>query len=235
MPKRLTSGSHLGVALVGSDYAVDQLVPAVDNHGDALIETRTVKSNWKTYQENASINILHEAFTHALYRKSPEVPRVDAHGKRRYKTFLEDCLVAFSHSRSDSGKTYEEYALPYAGHNSKQQPANGYFTTLYPNINVPALDVMLKINIVIPLSPGETLLQHLRFYRPEALATDGFLAEEARVQALFDTVHYEDQLAIEAVQTARSSPVWTEHYYAPFWDALHHRFNQLLMADLLVE
>ncbi len=37
---------------------------------------------------------------------------------------------------------------------------------------------------------------------------------------------------IEAVQSARRSPVWRQHYYAPFWDRLHHRFNQLVMEDM---
>jgi hypothetical protein len=49
---------------------------------------------------------------------------------------------------------------------------------------------------------------------------------------MFDVVHREDQTAIEEVQRARRSPVWQQHYYAPFWDALHHRFNQLVMMDM---
>ena len=36
----------------------------------------------------------------------------------------------------------------------------------------------------------------------------------------------------EAVQKARYSPACREHFYAPFWDQLHHRFNQLVAADL---
>ena len=220
--------------VVGQDYALDELRPAVDENAKALVEERTVEANWKTYQENASINILHEAFTHALYQKSPEVPRVDAEKNRRYTTYIDQCLVAFAHSRQDSGQTYDHYALPFAGHDPNTQPDNGYFTTLFPNLNVPALDVMLKVNLAIPLSAGKTKLLHLRFYRPEALRSANFLAEERAVQKLFDEVHYEDQLAIEAVQAGRLSPMYTQHYYAPFWDALHHRFNQLVMEDLLI-
>ena len=219
-------------ALVDDHYAVDQLVPAVDADGAPLIETRTVNANWKTYQENASINLLHEAFTHDLYRKSPEVPRVDDDGNPLFILRMEGALVAFGHSRCDSGATYEPVRLPSAGHDPDRDPDYGFFTTLYPGVNVPLLDSMIKVNLVVPLSAGVTQLHHLRFYRPEAIATPQFQEEEKALQTLFDTVHYEDQLAIEAVQKARHSPVHQQHYYAPFWDELHHRFNQLVMTDM---
>ena len=189
-------------------------------------------SNWKTYQENASINILHESFTHALYAKSPEVPRVDANGKPTFCTRLEGSLVAFSHERTKTGKTYDPIDLPGAGYDPEVQPAIGFFSTHYPNINVVLLDAMIKVNIAIPIAPDETRLMHLRFYRPEALARPNFLDAERAVQALFDVVHHEDRLAIEAVQQGRASPAFTRHYYAPFWDMLHHRFNQLVMSDM---
>jgi len=217
---------------VGGHYAVDMLMPAVDEEGRPLIEERTVAVNWKTYQENASINILHEGFTHELYRKSPEIPRIDEQGNPRFRIHLGGCLLAFSHERSQTGQTYDPISLPSAGHDPARQPDLGFFSTLYPNINVPLLDAMIKVNIVIPVTPDLTKLMHLRFYRPEALRAPNFQHEERAVQKLFDVVHTEDQLAIEAVQRGRSSPVWRQHYYAPFWDALHHRFNQLLMSDL---
>jgi nitrite reductase/ring-hydroxylating ferredoxin subunit len=221
-------------AVVGDYYAVDKLVPTRDAAGNVLIEKRTVAANWKTYQENASINLLHESFTHELYRKSPEVPRVDAEGNARFKLWMDGALVAFGHSRGDSGETYDPIRLPSAGHDPGEDPEYGFFTTVYPALNVPLLDSMIKVNLILPTSAGKTELKHLRFYRPEALDCPQFEQEEQAVQTLFDTVHYEDQLAIEAVQRARRSPVWQQHYYAPFWDELHHRFNQLVMLDMQV-
>lgn len=219
-------------ALVGRDYAIDRLVPARDPAGAPLIERRTVHANWKTYQENASINLLHEAFTHALYRKSPEVPRVAPDGTPRFELTMEGALVAFAHSRRVSGQTYAPIRLPSAGLDSAVQPEWGYFTTLYPNLNVPLLDAFAKVNIAIPTAPGVTELQHLRFYSPEALEDPAFHREEQLVQTLFDTIQHEDRIAIEAVQRARRSPVWRRHYYSPFWDRLHHRFNLLAMEDM---
>lgn len=217
---------------VGEHFALDLLQPARDPDGKPLIEEREVAANWKTYQENASINILHEGFTHALYRKSPEVPRVGAAGDPNFETFMQGSLVAFSHSRQNSGETYDDMVLPMAGHDPSRQPEVGFFSTLYPNVNVPLLDAMVKVNLAIPLAPDRTRLLHLRFYRPEALAAAQFQDSERALQQLFDIIHKEDQTAIEAVQSARRSPVWRQHFYAPFWDALHHYFNKLVMTDM---
>lgn len=219
-------------AVVDEHYAVRTLLPARDADARPLIEERSVAANWKTYQENASINILHESFTHESYRRSPEVPRVDEHGTPRFQLWTEGALVAFGYSRADTGQTYDEIGLPSAGHDPSVNPDYGFFTTLYPNVNIPLLDSMIKVNLVIPLGADRTRLKHLRFYHPEALDSPDFLTEEHAVQQLFDVVHYEDQLAIEAVQRTRSSPVWQQHFYAPFWDRLHYRFNQLVMMNM---
>lgn len=217
---------------IGVHFALDSLVPTRDSAGVPMIEKRTVAANWKTYQENTSINLLHEAFTHALYRKSPEVPRVDENGKPTFTNHVENCFIAFSHDRDDSGDTYDPIQLPSAGHNPDRKPDVGFFSTLYPNVNVPFLDSFAKVNIAIPVSPRETRLMHLRFYRPEALAAPNFADEEKALVDLFDIIHAEDRVAIEAVQEGRRSPVWRQHPYAPFWDTLHHAFNRLVMIDM---
>ncbi len=92
--------------LVDRDFAIDRLVPARESGGQPLIEQSSVNINWKTYQENASINLLHEAFTHDIYRKSPEVPRVGTAGEPRLELTKKGSLLAFAHSRDQSGATY---------------------------------------------------------------------------------------------------------------------------------
>jgi len=217
---------------VSQHFAIDKLLPARDETGQPHIEKRSVASNWKTYQENASINTLHEAFTHEVYRKSPEVPRVDKDGNRMFEEYMDSCLVAFSHRREETDQTYDPILLPSAGHDPSKQPEVGYFSTIYPNLNIPLLDSMIKVNIVIPISPGVTELMHLRFYRPEAIAMENFQEEELAVKKVFHGFHMEDKLVIESVQQGRQSPVWSQHYYSPFWDSLHHYFNQLMMRDM---
>jgi choline monooxygenase len=217
--------------LIGRDFAHAALVPAVDPDGRALIEERTVRANWKTYQENASINVLHEAFTHELYRKSPEVPRIEG-GRTKFTVHLDGCLVAFSYADEDTANTYEKLPLPHAGPAPDRPPGRGYFATLYPNINVPCHSVFVKVNICIPVGPAESRIHHLFLFRPEAVARPDFGAIEHRLRTSFHQVYGEDRVAIEAVQKARASPVARQHYYAPLWDAQHHRFNQLVLADL---
>ena len=75
-----------------------------------------------------------------------------ADGKSRFELTMEGALVAFAHSRSHSGETYDPIRLSTAGHDVSVQPEWGYFTTLYPNINIP-----------LPTGPGETEHRHLRF------------------------------------------------------------------------
>jgi hypothetical protein len=42
----------------------------------------------------------------------------------------------------------------------------------------------------------------------------------------------EDGRIAEAVQKARKSPVYEQKFYAPFWDGMHHYFNNLVLDDL---
>jgi hypothetical protein len=68
---------------------------------------------------------------------------------------------------------------------------------------------------------------------PEPTATDPNGAEEReQVVDHYAGAQEEDGAICEAVQKARRSPVYRDHFYAPFWDQLHHRFNQLLVDDL---
>jgi phenylpropionate dioxygenase-like ring-hydroxylating dioxygenase large terminal subunit len=218
--------------LVGAHYAVDRLVPARGADGEPLVERRVIKGNWKTYQENASINQLHASFTHEIYRKSPDVPRVDEQGNPLFQRTVDGPILAFQHRVEHSEKTFKKMNLPTAGHDIGKLPDWGFFTTIYPNINAPLLECYVKVNLAIPIAAGITETVHLRFFAPEAMECDVFQDEETQLKALFDQVHEEDRVAIEAVQSARRSPVWRQHYYAPFWDQLHHRFNQLVMEDM---
>ena len=42
----------------------------------------------------------------------------------------------------------------------------------------------------------------------------------------------EDNAITEAIQKARRSPVFTQHYFSPFWDEPHYHFTQLVLDDL---
>ena len=49
---------------------------------------------------------------------------------------------------------------------------------------------------------------------------------------MFSGAALEDRRICEAVQRARKSPVYDQKFYAPFWDSMHHRLNQIILDDL---
>lgn len=217
-----------------SDYDLTTVVPVEDDDGPMARIGRTVKANWKTYLENAAINVLHEAFTHEAYRKSPEVPRVK-NGVKTYFDVAHGPLMALGYLLGDFAKTYGLTAtMPHLGMSTTAPPRKGYFITLFPNVVMPIQMNMFRLNICLPEGPGQTRVLHCSFMRPNAVAVPDFAAYHLSLVELFHQAYREDAVAIEAIQRARRSPVFTQHFYSPFWDAQHHHFNRLVMDQMSI-
>ena len=213
------------------EYALDVAVPVEDDNVLARAG-RTVAANWKTYLENASINILHEGFTHEAYRGSPDVPRVCG-GERTFFTVRDGPLLAFGFRMSDVPDTYASGGdTPHLGHSPSTPPAKGYFVTLYPNIAMPIRVNMFRLGICLPEAPGRSRILHCGNFHPDAAASVDFAAYHRGLAERYARVYDEDQIAIEAVQRARTSPVWRQHFYASFWDELHYGLNNLVADDV---
>ncbi len=210
-------------------FDMEALEPVEDDDGPTARTGRTVKANWKTYLENAAINILHEGFTHESYRASPDVPRAKD-GKRAFFTRLEGALIAFGFEMEAVGTTYGVDTTPHLGRHT--QPTQGFFITLYPNLVMPVRPTMMRANICLPEAPGFTRILHCGLFPPKARAHADFPAFHERLVKSYRRVYAEDQAAIEAVQAARRSPVYTQQYFAPFWDDLHHRLTRLVADDV---
>ena len=213
------------------EYALDRAVPVEDD--DVLARAgRTVDANWKTYLENASINILHEGFTHEAYRRSPDVPRARG-GEKNFFTVRDGPLLAFGFRMSDVANTYALGGdTPHLGHSPSTPPGKGYFVTLYPNIAIPIRVNMFRLGICLPESPGRSRILHCGNFHPDAAASAGFAAYHRGLAERYARVYDEDRFAIEAVQRARTSPVWRQHFYTPFWDELHYGLDNLVADDL---
>lgn len=213
-----------------ADYALDALVQVEDDNVRAR-DGRTLKTNWKTYLENAAINILHESFTHESYRESPDVPRI-RNGKKMYSLAIEGPLLAFGFEMQDVARTYPSGGtISHLGKNREKPPTRGYFITYYPNIVVPIQPSMMRLNICLPESAGLTRILHCGYFHPDAPAHPDFKAFHQRLLARYRAGYHEDGLAVEAVQRARRSPVWSQHFYAPFWDDLHYALDNLVVDD----
>ena len=213
------------------EYALDRAVPVEDD--DVLARAgRTVDANWKTYLENASINILHEGFTHEAYRGSPDVPRVRG-GEKTFFTVRDGPLLAFGFRMSDVPNTYALGGdTPHLGHSPSTPPGKGYFVTLYPNIAMPIRVNMFRLGICLPEAPGRSRILHCGNFHPDAAASVDFAAYHRGLAERYARVYDEDRIAIEAVQRARTSPVWRQHFYTPFWDELHYGLDNLVADDL---
>ena len=211
------------------EYDLDRAAPVEDD--DVLARTgRTVEANWKSYIENAAINILPEGFTHEAYRRSPDVPRV-REGEKTFFTVREGPLLAFGFRMSDVPNTYASGGnTPHLGRSGP--PSRGYFVTLYPNIAMPIRVNMFRLGICLPEAPDRTRILQCGNFHPEATESADFAEYHRGLVERYDKVYDEDRIAIEAVQRARSSPVWRQHYYAPFWDELHYGLSNLVADDV---
>lgn len=215
-----------------AEYELDVVIPVEDDEGALARTGRFLRTNWKTYLENAAINVLHEAFTHELYRKSPDVPRV-RDGNKTHFTLANGPLMALGYDIGHFAKTYGlDGTMPHIGRGGRP-PRKGYFITYYPNIVIPIRHGLFRVNICLPEAPDRTRILHCGFMHPNVGAWDGFSAFRTKVAAGYKEVYAEDGRAVEAVQAARRSPVWRQHYYAPFWDSQHYHLNKLVAADLM--
>ena len=222
---------HLGpMYRLLDEYDLDRAAPVED---DVLARTgRTVEANWKTYLENAAINILHEGFTHEAYRRSPDVPRV-RDGERTFFTVRDGPLLAFGFRMSDVPNTYASGGeTPHLGRSPSAPPGKGYFVTLYPNIAMPIRVNMFRLGVCLPEAPGRSRILQCGNFHPDAPASPDFPAYHRGLAERYDKVYDEDRIAIEAVQRGRASPVWRQHFYAPFWDELHYGFDNLVADDV---
>ena len=213
------------------EYNLDDTVQ-VEDDGTLARQGRIVEGNWKTYLENAAINILHESFTHEAYRKSPEVPRA-RDGEKTFFTIRDDNLLAFGFRMQDFANTYASGgSTPHLGRSRSDPPTKGFFVTLYPNLVMPTRVNMVRLGICLPETPGKTRILQCGSFHPDAPLNTDFSSYHRGLAKRYEQVYEEDRIAIEAVQRGRSSPVWQQHFYAPFWDELHYGLNNLVATDL---
>lgn len=212
------------------EYDLEHVVQVEDGSTNVARQGRTVYGNWKTYLENAAINILHEGFTHQAYRSSPEVPRV-RDGEPTFFTVRDGPLLAFGFDMTAVARTYDSGGgTPHLGRS--RPPTQGFFVTLYPNLAMPIRVNMFRLGICLPVSPEQTCILQCGSFHPDAPSHPDFAAYHAALEVRYAKVYAEDRIAIESVQKGRHSPVCERHFYAPLWDALHHGLNNLVAADL---
>ena len=129
---------------------------AKDSAGDAILVRGEIATNWKTYCENACINVLHENFVHALYAASPELPRVAAGRRKTFTEIVDRGLLAFSFNEADFRETYgSTEGAPHIG--KGLAPERGMFGTLFPNLYVSMSPIFIELCFALPLGPDRVM------------------------------------------------------------------------------
>lgn len=217
------------------EYDLDKGVSGQGKDGKTYIAQKSVNTNWKTFFENACVNVLHENFVHDLYRVSPEVPRIKEDNFATFNNIIDGKLMALGYNRLDFPETYPHMEGPHLGKADDQEPVNETFGTLYPNFYVSASSQFIEIALLLPQG-AEKVEQKAIYHYHNDVATDKELLEvRDMIAGGFAGAFMEDGRITEAVQKARRSPVYQQKFYAPFWDGMHHHLNKLIIDDLDTE
>lgn len=216
------------------DYRLDELKIGQDKTGDLLIDQEHIKTNWKTHFENWAINVLHEGFTHDIYAESTQIPRVNSKREKTYRECLDGDFMALSYREADFAETYEldEMPLRSIGREAGLLPERACIGSFFPNLHFAVFPYFVHMIIVHPQSAGQTHTLRAQFYDAASASDPESLEERLELQAEFQQAGLEDSRVTEAVQKARHSPVYEQHYYSPFWDGMHHYFSNWLLDAL---
>ncbi|MBK7902991.1 MAG: Rieske 2Fe-2S domain-containing protein [Proteobacteria bacterium] len=202
--------------------------------GEPLGVLNVCRCNWKTFFENSAINVLHENFVHAAYRQSPQIPRIDAAGRKTFHEIMDGDLLGLGFSAARFAATYPALGIPHLGRRG-QRPDAATFATLYPNFYVSILPDFIEVAIAMPDGVASTCeRKQFRVHRSVATDVDLLRAAESMC-AEFETAAREDGVICEAVQAARQSPAFSQRFYSPFWDVMHHSFSIRVLDDLEVD
>jgi phenylpropionate dioxygenase-like ring-hydroxylating dioxygenase large terminal subunit len=216
-----------------SAYRTDQMDIGRDEIGKPLLDEENLATNWKTHYENWAINVLHEGFTHEIYSDSSQIPRVNNEGKKTYCEYIDGYLMALSYVEKDFSETYELDELPFKplGKNDQALPKNAFIGSFFPNLHFAIFPYFIHFIITLPVSAGRTQTIRAQFYDISSASNPDFSEDRRDIMEEFYQAGCEDGRITEAIQKARYSPVFEQHFYSPFWDQMHYNFsNQVLDA-----
>jgi phenylpropionate dioxygenase-like ring-hydroxylating dioxygenase large terminal subunit len=214
------------------EYDHEGLQPLLGEDGKPLVWFNSLRANWKTYVENACINVLHENFTHRSYNASPDIPRIRADGVKSYVDVTDGRFMALQYHPDDYKSTYRTLPTPHVGIDRGRPPTRAFFATLYPNVIVSATPYWYKATCVLPEGPEKTVTANCAFVGEGAAGHPDFRQIVKGVRESYGIAFKEDGEVLEAIQWARRSPVWRRHFYSPFWDLQHYHFTNLVLDDL---
>jgi choline monooxygenase len=213
------------------EYDLESLEVALCERAMPLIRDLRRKTNWKTFAENASLNVLHENFVHDLYSLSPEIPRIKSDRIPSFQNIIDGSFLALGFQSPDFPLTYPDFGLKHLGR-GKTPPRKACFGTHYPNFYVSFGPEFVEVTYVLPVGPEEVRERQMFLMHPEVAGDADLVAKRRFLAGVFRAASEEDGRITEAVQMARRSPTSNQKFYSPFWDRLHYTLNQMILDDL---
>lgn len=201
--------------------------------GAPMVNALPIKANWKTVYENYSPNVYHEAFVHAMYRKSPHSPRVDGDGSKTYTEINDPTgFLGLCYDNSIGASFYGESDLPPVRNKDGSPNRINTIANVYPNWVITVLGNAARVALFLPAGPEEGEQRVMTLFDQDgaadpALADDRKASLRAGLQA-----RQEDNFICESVQRARHSPGVASQFYSPFWDAMHYTLTNLILNRL---
>jgi phenylpropionate dioxygenase-like ring-hydroxylating dioxygenase large terminal subunit len=212
---------------------LDRLQIGEDTNGAVQINALRIASNWKTVYENYSPNVYHESFVHAMYRKSPHSPRVDANGQKTYSEINDPSgFLGLCYDNKIGTSFYGDANLPPL--RLKDGSPNGHNTiaNVFPNWVITLLGDCARMALFLPDGPESGTQMVATFFDCDG-ATSPIYAEDRERSARQGVIaREEDNRICESIQRARHSPAVDSQFYSPFWDAMHYTLSNLILNRL---
>ena len=222
-------------AVVGfcSRVDIERLRIGWDENSRPQISELRINANWKTVYENYAVNVYHENFVHAMYRKSPHVPRVDANGNKIY-TEINDPggFLGLHYDNTIGASFYGESSLPPVRLSDGSANDRNCIANVFPNWAITVLRNCARVAVFLPDSVGAGTQRIATFYDVDAAGDRSLLQERKRAERQGVIARKEDNAICESIQRARRSPAVSAQFYSPFWDNMHYTLSNLVLTRL---
>ena len=216
-----------------ADYDFSAMAMAFDSEDGDGIHRYPARANWKALWENYAPDVYHENFTHANYRKSDYVPRVDKAGAKTYTEVNDRGLMGLAFETDAAPSTYPTVNLPKIRRKSDGAPvATSTILNMYPNLGFLAFPTHIRVSILVPNGPDDCEWLLAGFFT-DGTATDPALRKDRLTG--FSSSHLarvEDDRICEEIQRARHSPAFRRRFYSSFWETMLYDFNRRVLDDL---
>jgi choline monooxygenase len=215
------------------DFDFSTLQMAHDSTDGDGIHRFLARANWKPLWENYAANVYHEGFVHEQYRRSAQVPRVDAQAQRTFQQINHGIVKGLAFGTAQLGKTYPDVEFPRIRSRVTGAPVStSYILNIYPNATFLAFPTHVRISILVPEDAGSSRWLIANYYAEGSARDPAYKPMRERSFEGSARARVEDDQVCEAVQRARRSPAHRSHFYSPYWDQMHYDFNRMVLNDL---